>query len=361
MPDSDNTHTDDLGWVERIFDGDAEAWNQFVERYSDRVWRRSWQLCYEACPYINGGVHCVFHALAAGGVQSINDERASCDEGLEIYAFTFDYLYNRNQETGKLKHYDGRSQLDTFVSAVMHGHMRTDWIRHKRKLRVDQITLPAEIQRLEATDHRVFEQMVMQRPTETIARNVELTIEETEQAQERVTHALMANGNLHLILRNPEGAIDDAFTQSDASTAPRILPMQQAMESIWDKMCVLIGDLPEPQKILLDMVFDKELDAKSILDQCQQMNLDLPVQPRSGQVTIHTIYQSVDAILKILATELEERFPQVLEDARNWLDDDQIGANASVTVKGLKALLKNMGIKPPPHATQGARHAANSG
>jgi hypothetical protein len=207
----------------------------------------------------------------------------------------------------------------------------------------------------------VFEQMVMQRPTETIARNVELTIEETEQAQERVTHALMANGNLHLILRNPEGAIDDAFTQSDASTAPRILPMQQAMESIWDKMCVLIGDLPEPQKILLDMVFDKELDAKSILDQCQQMNLDLPVQPRSGQVTIHTIYQSVDAILKILATELEERFPQVLEDARNWLDDDQIGANASVTVKGLKALLKNMGIKPPPHATQGARHAANSG
>jgi hypothetical protein len=137
--------------------------------------------------------------------------------------------------------------------------------------------------------------------------------------------------------------------------------MQQAMEIIWEKMCVLIVDLPEPQKILLDMVFDKELDAKSILDQCQQMNLDLPVQPRSAQETIHTIYQSVDDILKILATELEERFPQVLEDARNWLDDDQIGANASVTVKGLKALLKNMGIKPPPHATQGARHAANSG
>ncbi|QXD15489.1 hypothetical protein GQ464_000615 [Rhodocaloribacter litoris] len=353
------THEGDLSWVQRIFDGDAEAWNQFVERFSDRVWRRAWQLCYETCPHKRGGVFCVFHALAAGGVQPSGDDRRSCDEGLEIYAFIFDYLYKRDQSTGKLKHYDGRARLDTFVSAVLHGHLRTDWIRHRRRLRVDQITLPPEIQRLPAKDQRVFKQMVMQRPTETIARKVGLSIEETEQAQERVTHALMTNGNLHLILRNPEGMLDDTGMQ-DRGDGPRLLPMQHAVDQIWEKVCLLISELPEHHKILLDMVFDKELDAKTILERCETLGVTLPVIPRSGNVTIHTVYQSVDSILKTVGERLRERFPEVLAEAYNWLDDT-LDVRGSVSVKGLKALLKNMGLGPEPASRQAGPRASNAG
>lgn len=349
----------DLAWVQRIFDGDALAWNQFVERYSERVWRRSWQLCYEACPHKQGGVFCVFHALSAGGVQPAKDDRPSCDEGLEIYAFTFDYFYKHQQGSGKLKHYDGRARLDTFVSAVMHGHLRTDWIRHRRRLRVDQITRPPEIQRLSQSDQRVFEQMIMQRPTETIARNLSLTVEEAEQAQERVTHALMTNGNLHLILRNPEGALEDATLNTYARPA-RVVPMQQAVDRIWQKICLLIAELPESQKILLDMVFDQQLDARSILERCHRLNLDLPVTPRTGNVTIHTIYQSIDTILKTLGQEMQARFRDVLEDARTWLEEDET-ATTTLSVKGLKALLKNMGIAPKPASPGEARPAPHTG
>ncbi|NND70171.1 MAG: hypothetical protein HKN43_01190 [Rhodothermales bacterium] len=340
------SNSNDVLHVEKILDGDANSWNSFVQEFSDRVWRRSWHLCNEACPHNKANVHCVFHSLAANRVQSISDDRPGCDEGLEIYAFTFDYLYNRNKGTGKLKHFDGRSKLETFVSAVLHGNMRTDWIRHKRKLRVDQITRPAEIQRLGEKDAKVFEQMVMQRPTETIAGNLKMDYDEARAAQERVTHALMANGNLHLILRDPEGNLDDFDRQESAENILRVIPIQRTVNRIWSAVCENIELLPESHKILLDMVFDKELDAKLILERCQQLDISLPVVPRSGKLTIHSIYQSTDHILKSLGTSLEQDHKELLNEARNWMDDDSL--SKSVSVRGLKALLKNMGINPPP-------------
>ncbi len=342
----------DLDWVQRIVDGDANARNRFVETFSDRVWRRSWQLCNEACPHSKGSVFCVFHALAADSVKPVSDDRPGCDDGLEIYAFIFDYLHNAEKETGKLKHYDGRSELETFVGSVLHGNLRTDWIRHKRKLRVDQITIPEEVKRLSKDDQKVFEQMVMQRPSETICRNTGLDFEAVAVAQERITHALMANGNLHLILRSPESSLEE-LGNGDDRLAPRSLPLQHSVDQIWGAVCDLIRELPEPHKILLDMVFDKELDAKLILSRVKELKLDLPVSPRSGKTTIHTIYQSVDSLLKDLGVGLETRYADLLTDARNWLDDDTL--ETSISVKGLKALLKNMGISNDGQQDAGLR------
>ena len=341
MSTSRKPHAEDLKWVQRIFGGDAHAWNRFVQAFSDRIWRRSWQLCNEACPHNKGSVFCVFHALAAESVKPSSDDRPGCDDGLEIYAFIFEYFYNAKKETGKLKHFDGRAQMETFVASVLHGNLRTDWIRHKRKLRVDQITLPDEVKRLSKVDQRVYRQMVMQRPTETISRNTGVSPDDVAMAQERITHALMANGNLHLILRKVESSLEE-LGHGDDPTAPRAIPLQQAVERIWEAVCDLISEQPEPNKILLVMVFDKELDAKVILARVDKLKLDLPVSPRSGKVTIHTIYQSVDYILKELGDQLQSRHRDILNDAHDWLDDG--AADNTVSSKGLKALLKNMGI-----------------
>jgi hypothetical protein len=239
MSTSRKPHAEDLKWVQRIFGGDAHAWNRFVQAFSDRIWRRSWQLCNEACPHNKGSVFCVFHALAAESVKPSSDDRPGCDDGLEIYAFIFEYFYNAKKETGKLKHFDGRSQVETFVASVLHGNLRTDWIRHKRKLRVDQITLPDEVKRLSKVDQRVYRQMVMQRPTETISRNTGVSPDDVAMAQERITHALMANGNLHLILRKVESSLEE-LGHGDDPTAPRAIPLQQAVERIWETVCDLI-------------------------------------------------------------------------------------------------------------------------
>lgn len=336
-----------------ILKGRPEAWNRFVEEQSEQVWRRSWQLCHEACPHKrNPTIACVFHNLAKNTVAPASDKRESCDEGLEIYAFTFEYLFNRGQYTGKLKNFDGRSSIEGFVRAVLYGHLRTDWIRHKRKLRIDQITLPEEIQRLPHDEQRVFEQMVMQRPTESIARHLEMDVPAVERAQERVTHALMANGHLHLVLRSAETALDLDLPHETKDQAPRVVQMQRSVELLWEKLCELISELPEHHKILMDMMFDDELDAKTILGRVERFGIELPVTPRSGERTIHTVYQSVDAILKTLGEALADRFPDVLRTARDSAEraDAEV---APVAVKGLKALLKQMGLRRPDENASG--------
>ncbi len=341
MANPAKTYSSDQKWVARILDGDSDAWNQFVLKFTDRIWRRSWQLCSEACPYNKAVVHCVFHALAKNNVQSLSDNRVGCDEGLEIYAFTFEYFYKHKKHTGKLKNYDGRSSLETFVASVLHGSLRTDWIRHKRKLRVDQITRPAEIKELGETDGKVFEQMVMQRSPEIIARNLSMSYDDVEKSQKRITHALVTAGNLHLVLRDPEGAYDE--DDHDLPYRLEVLPIQEAVENIWETICNLIRVLPENEKLLLDMVFDQELDATSILSTCSELDITLPVKPRTGKTTIHSIYQSVDHILKKVGQQLSTRHSSLLAEAENWLDGDL--QSSSISVKGLKAMLRSMGTQ----------------
>ena len=211
-------------------------------------------------------------------------------------------------------------------------------------MRIDQITYPEEIQRLPHLEQKVFEQMLMQRSTETIARNVGASVPDVELAQRRVTHALLSNGNLHLILRHPEEGIDDSLQQRREMGSPRVLNMEWAINVLWEKICAVIQDLPEEHKILLDMAFDQELGAKEMLQRTIQLRLKLPVSPRSGKMTIHTIYQSIDAILKAVGSLLMAQYPLEVDQARQWLgqaDEERAGISA----KGLKALLKEMGLR----------------
>jgi hypothetical protein len=94
------------------------------------------------------------------------------------------------------------------------------------------------------------------------------------------------------------------------------------------------------------MVFEKELDARTMLERTQQLQLVLPVVPVSGNMTIHTIYQSIDHILREVGRQLTVRYPELLEEAYTWLDDDTLQPGA-VSIQGLKALLKNMGLTRP--------------
>ena len=86
---------------------------------------------------------------------------------------------------------------------MLYGHLRDDWIRHKRGIRVDQISRPAEIKTLPETDQKVFDQMVLQRSAESIAKILALDLSTVLQAQARVSHELMAHDNLFLVLNNP--------------------------------------------------------------------------------------------------------------------------------------------------------------
>ncbi|NBC85866.1 MAG: hypothetical protein GVY25_06705 [Bacteroidetes bacterium] len=349
MPDP-ITYPDDHAWVERICSGDADAWNRFVDRYSDRIWRRAWHLCDEACPFKHRrfAAFCVFHALDANHVQPSHDTRPGCDEGLEVYAFICEYFWNRSAETGKLSFYDGSASLDAFVAATLHGSLRTDWIRHHRGVRIDRIPMPPEIEALPSTERAIYEQMVLQRPAERIAREIDadLSIPDIEAAQERITHVLIASGNVRHILREPE--VVTADYAETAAPGGRVVSLHGPMTDLWTAVGDAICDLPSPHRLVIDMVFDEGLTAGEVLDRVETLGLDLPVTPRSGPYTTAHVYQSIDALLKRVGTAVMENEPNVVNEARSWLPQDLDAA--PLHVAGLKEMLDAMGVPPRPSA-----------
>lgn len=334
-------YSKDWKFVQDILHGNADAWNKFVDRFSDLIWKRAWELCREVCRNLSGNYWCVFYAQKIDWSRQHASDRAGCDDGVEIYAFIFDYLYNRPQATGKLKFYDGKSNLETFVAASLYGHLRTDWIRHKRKIRVDQITRPPEIKALPETEQKIFDQMVLQRQASVIARNLNLPLNSVEEIQTKITHLLMANDHLPMILKRAEVALDTELPHKDPMS-PRVFQMRDSLGQIWERISGLICELPGNEKILLSMYFDQEAEAGQILATCQEINLTLPVTPRTGNLTIQTIYQSIEMILKKIGKQLQENFAEELASGRDALELNE--SSRKISVKGLKLLLKEMGL-----------------
>lgn len=364
---TDIAYKDDLAWVNRICAGEPGAWDRFVDRYSDRFWRRAWRLCDEACPFKHRrfAAFCVFHALDDDHVQPLHDDRPGCDEGLEVYAFICEYFWNRSAETGKLIFYDGSASLDAFVAATLHGSLRTDWIRHHRGVRIDRIPMPPEIEDLPWVERQIYEQMVLQRSAERIAREIDadLSIPEIEAAQERITHELIAHGNVRHILRDPE-VVTAESADDRASPGGHVVSLHGPMTALWTAVGDAIAHLPDDHRLVVDMVFDRGLTADQVLDRVETLRLDLPVTPRSGSYTTAHVYQSIDKLLKQVGDIVTNQHPGAVRDARAWLPHDV--SDAPLHVAGLKQMLDAMGLPPdadsaaPPVTDDSSSTAASS-
>jgi DNA-directed RNA polymerase specialized sigma subunit len=341
--DPQKTYKDDYNFVQSIINGNAQGWNLFVKKYTDNVWQRAWNLCSEACYNNYSTISCIFHSIKAQSVRPLSDMREGCDDGLEIYSYIFDYLYNRKQGTGKLKFYNGQSSLDTFIKVVLYGNLRNDWIRHKQKIRIDKITHPPEIKKLPKINQKIFDHMVLKHDSKKIAKQLDISVDKVERIKAEISHILMSHGNLYLVIRD----IEQPFFEENSKHDPydhSLDSMQRTIGSFWKIICKCIRDLSDNEKIILDMIYNKELNATAILEQCKNLSISLPVKSRTSSITIHTIYQSIDIILKKVGNTLKEHYSDVLVEFKNYAAPDFNITGTNISVSGLKEFIKNMGI-----------------
>lgn len=334
-----------LFFVQQILAGNAKAWRFFKNRHAGRMLERAWQLCRKTYSNLPADFNLFLNLLK--NRQRVSEKRRQdiYDEFMEIYRFIIYYFYNPEKKAGKLKFYDGRSRLTTYVIQVLIGRsLKTDWLRHKWGVNFSQIPKPAEIQALPFMEQAIYLEMVLRRRPEVIARNLKLDLQQVESAMQRIENELRQHGHW------PPGPgwaniipIDENFEQRDLSTQEQVL-MGQALNLLWEKVCALIGELAENEKILLDMFFDRELDAKAILKRCRELNLPLPVKVKSSEVTIHHIYQSINDILSRLGERLQKGYPGEVENCRRWLEEERAENRVEIFARGLKLLLKEMGI-----------------
>ncbi len=105
-----NDYNLDIELALNISKGDAKSWNLFVEKYSDYILANIIIWCKVTCKVFNDKVECVVQSIK--NKKEIQDSNA-CDEGMELYLYVFSALKT------KVKKYQGKSSLKTFITACL--------------------------------------------------------------------------------------------------------------------------------------------------------------------------------------------------------------------------------------------------
>ena len=120
----------DMEIVQDVLSGNKEACEQFVEKYTDWVLYKVWNLMKSHCKYPATEYVCCLLLLEKQrkGKQSLKDDRIHCDECIDSYIWIFEYLKK------KIKAYKGinNCRLNTYVWSIINSHTTyIDWLRWK--------------------------------------------------------------------------------------------------------------------------------------------------------------------------------------------------------------------------------------
>jgi hypothetical protein len=119
----------DLDLILRISNNDDQAWEFFVERFTNWTLYKSKEWCVAHCKYSAGQYFCGLTSLSLqrdGRVPHSN--LPECDEGLDTYIWIFEQLRRR------VKKYTGKNDclLSTFVWTILNSReFFIDWLRWK--------------------------------------------------------------------------------------------------------------------------------------------------------------------------------------------------------------------------------------
>lgn len=119
----------DIDLALKISEGAMDAWEEFVERYTDWVLYKSKEWCTENCRYSAGTYFCGLTSLSLQrDGKTVRSDLPECDEGLDTYIWIFERLQ------GKIRKYTGKNEclLSTFVWTILNSReLYIDWLRWK--------------------------------------------------------------------------------------------------------------------------------------------------------------------------------------------------------------------------------------
>ncbi len=120
----------DLLLVARIEQGDAAAWESFVNEYTGWALYRAQRWCGEHCPNRRAGASCALITVARRmeGIGGPRPDADECGDGLDSYIWILEQLRK------KIRRYTGKnnSRLSTYIWTVLNSReLYVDWLRWK--------------------------------------------------------------------------------------------------------------------------------------------------------------------------------------------------------------------------------------
>jgi cytochrome c-type biogenesis protein CcmH/NrfG len=174
--------TTDLEMTRAIAQGDAQAWNTFVQRYGDLVLTAvvSWSELTSRVPashYDN-----IVRTIRAGKPEPA-DEPDIDREAIALFRYAMDHLKPR------LAEYEGHSSLGTFLRLALR-----DVYREYRGAEHGRLTMPAPVAALDDTAQAVYRLGTTGASRQAIAERLGTTEDAVAGAQTRIRRALKGTG-----------------------------------------------------------------------------------------------------------------------------------------------------------------------
>jgi len=120
---------EDLDLVAGIRNDDDNAWELFVDNFTDWVLYKAKQWCKSHCRHMAGEQYCTLTSLSLQRKgRPFPTDLNECDEGLDTYIWLFEQLQRR------IKKYSGKNNclLSTFVWTILNSkEFHIDWLRWK--------------------------------------------------------------------------------------------------------------------------------------------------------------------------------------------------------------------------------------
>ena len=125
-----NSSGEDIEFVQQVLSGNDDACMEFVNKYTEWVLFKIYELMKAHCHYTAKNKICSLLLLQRNikGGDSLPKYESQCDDCMDSYIWFFEYIKT------KLKSYKGinNCSLKTFVWSIINSHsMYIDWLRWK--------------------------------------------------------------------------------------------------------------------------------------------------------------------------------------------------------------------------------------
>ncbi len=305
----------DTEFVKKILEGNPSCWKDFVEQYTDWILYTAWEFerkfCRTSARFANCSLLLIMRQRK-GEKKSYRREGEDCDEGLELY------LWLLNQLRRRLKSYQGKSKLSTYIWTILNSKtMSVDILRWKygRVDENDEKRLPVAIKKLPVVERKIYVWLRRGKAKEFILEKLKLDQETLQQGIYRVREALLGAGQLDLIEHYEPRSVDFLDTKNEnllwqegeLRTQEQAATNHVFYRQVMTHLCSAIQNLSPAEQKLLKLYYQEGLSGKEIGRFSSQLPAPLEIdhKPVNSQNVYYLLGKATERLVSGLNLDID--------------------------------------------------------
>jgi DNA-directed RNA polymerase specialized sigma24 family protein len=335
-----NEIQEDEHLISSLLSGSKQALDKFQARVSRRFYSKAIELCQIDCQEKS---FCKLRYAGKKMERMLASSKISCDGFYDALLYVMEYFYNPSNASGRLFHYQAKAPLDAYIAAILYdrnGYLKKGWLRHKRRIRLEDERLPKEIKDLPQIERKVYKSMASHYSENFIASSLNLSRDKVKKIKSKIYELLMKAGLIHLVTRLREHSLDDYSIKSASTTASE---EENILEKLDNALKTAAKQLHEREKLVLRLYFEKGWTAAKISTYSRLPEGALLRSGEKVQVDTREIYWMIEKAMVKVFSYLKKKHRKLIDGLEEKASQKLI--KQSEKVRCVKALFDYFGFQ----------------